>query len=84
MQVAILKSVTPVFRPASCWTNMEKTDKQDAPKDQSSSETESKQDAASPPQATRLTDIPKGVYRFKTHEEADEWERQMLPRHRKS
>ena len=26
--------------------------------------------------------IPKGVYRFRTHEEADEWLWQMLTRHR--
>jgi hypothetical protein len=30
--------------------------------------------------ARRTTGIPKGVYRFKTLEEADEWERKMLAR----
>ncbi len=28
--------------------------------------------------------VPKGVYRFKTHEEADEWMTKMLARSRKS
>jgi len=28
----------------------------------------------------RTTGIPKGVYRFKTLEEADEWEKKMLAR----
>jgi hypothetical protein len=30
--------------------------------------------------ARRTTGIPKGVYRFKTLEEADEWEKKMLAR----
>ncbi len=33
--------------------------------------------------ATRSLPIPKGVYRFRTHEEADEWLWQMLTRPRR-
>ena len=28
--------------------------------------------------------VPKGVFRFRTHEEADEWMLKMLARHRKT
>jgi hypothetical protein len=33
--------------------------------------------------ALRTLPIPKGVYRFRTHEEADEWLWQMLTRRRR-
>jgi hypothetical protein len=31
------------------------------------------------PKVRKSTGIPKGVYRFKTHEEADEWTTRILP-----
>lgn len=34
--------------------------------------------------ALGVPSVPKGVYRFKTHEEADEWMMKMLTRVRKS
>jgi hypothetical protein len=39
-------------------------------------------DARAWKQALRTVPIPKGVYRFRTHEEADEWLWQMLTRPR--
>jgi hypothetical protein len=39
-------------------------------------------DARAWKQALRGLPIPKGVYRFRTHEEADEWLWQMLTRPR--
>ena len=33
---------------------------------------------------SRLIGVPKGVYRFKTHEEADEWINRMLARNIKA
>ena len=41
------------------------------------------EDARAWKRALRTLPIPKGVYRFRTHEEADEWLWQMLTRPRR-
>jgi hypothetical protein len=42
-----------------------------------------KEDARAWQKAMPRTFIPKGVYRFRTHEEADEWEWKMIMRSRR-
>ena len=65
--------------------NMEETPdkivgKRRAIKNPLSVEGDRKEDARAWQKALPRVNIPKGVYRFKTHEEADEWEWKMMMR----
>ena len=55
-----------------------------APPDGLNSKTSSKQQSCAWREAFPVPPVPKGIHRFRTHEEADQWMRKMIARNPKS